>query len=105
LLDERGVPYRYRDYRKEPLTASELRRTLKQLDMSPAQVLRPRDAAYKRLGLTGGEDEATLIEHMAAHPTLLQRPIATVGDRAVVGRPVGAVVQPVEAPRLRAWWR
>jgi arsenate reductase len=29
-----------------------------------------------------------LIGHMAAHPTLLQRPIGVLGDKAAVGRPV-----------------
>jgi arsenate reductase len=96
LLDERAIPYRYRDYRKEPLGASEIRRTLDLLGMSPAEVLRRRDAVYKQLGLTGAEDDAVLIRHMAENPTLLQRPIAVAGDRAVLGRPIEAILTLVE---------
>ena len=43
--------------------------------------------AFGELGLTGDEPEPELIERMAEHPTLLQRPIGVKGDRAVVGRP------------------
>ena len=87
MLEEHGVAYRYREYTKEPLDAKELRHVLKLLGMGPKDVLRMRDRAAKDLGLTGEEDDETLITHMAEHPTLLQRPIGVLGDRAVVGRP------------------
>ncbi|MDH3744338.1 MAG: arsenate reductase (glutaredoxin), partial [Acidobacteriota bacterium] len=45
------------------------------------------DKAFRELGLTGEEPDADLIRDMAAHPTLLERPIGVLGDRAVVGRP------------------
>ena len=61
---------------------------LTKLGVGPKEVLRKRDRAFKELGLTGTEPDAELIRHMAAHPTLLQRPIGVLGDRAVVGRPV-----------------
>jgi arsenate reductase len=87
LLDDEGIPYRYRDYVREPLSEDELRRVLGLLGVSPAEVLRRNDRAYKELGLDGGESDAILIAHMAERPTLLQRPIGVLGDRAVVGRP------------------
>ena len=37
-----------------------------------------------------------LIELMAEHPTLLQRPIGVVGDRAAVGRPVENLLELVD---------
>jgi len=87
LLDDNGVEYRYREYRQDPLDASEIRAVLKKLGMGARDVLRTRDRAFKELGLTGEESDATLIGHMAEHPTLLQRPIGVKGKRAVVGRP------------------
>jgi len=55
--------------------------------MSPVQVLRKNDKAYKENGLTGDEPDERLIDLMAQHPTLLQRPIGVLGKRAVLGRP------------------
>ena len=87
-MDEKGVAYRYREYTKEPLNQAEIKRVLKKLGMTPKDVLRKNDKAYKELGLTGDEKTADLVKLMAEHPTLLQRPIGVVGDRAAVGRPV-----------------
>jgi arsenate reductase len=87
LLDEKSIPYRYRDYVKDPLTEAEIRDVLARLGLPPRDVLRAKDPAVKELGLTGDESDDELIAAMARHPTLLQRPIGVAGDRAVVGRP------------------
>ena len=60
MLEERGVRYRYREYTKEPLTRAELKRILKLLGLTPADILRKKDAANKELGrgrMTGAEVE------------------------------------------------
>ncbi len=87
MLDEHGVGYRYREYTEEPLSAEEIREEIKKLNLTPADVLRKRDAAYRSLGLTGEESDAELVRLMAENPTLLERPIGVVGERAVIGRP------------------
>lgn len=87
MLDEKGIPYRYRDYVREPLTEAGIRDVLARLGLPAREVLRRKDPAFQSLGLTGGEPDAELIAAMARHPTLLQRPIGVLGSRAVVGRP------------------
>ena len=87
MLDDRGVEYRYREYRKEPLSIAEIERVLSLLALPAAGVLRRRDRAFKELGLSGDEPDAVLIAAMAEHPTLIERPIGVTGNRAVVGRP------------------
>ena len=87
MLDEKGIEYRYRDYRKEPLSVTEIERVLRLLGVPAGAVLRRRDKAFKELGLTGDEPDSVLAKAISAHPTLLQRPIGVIGDRAVVGRP------------------
>jgi arsenate reductase len=87
LLDEHGVEYAYRDYRTEPLSGSEVRALLVGLGLTPADVLRKRDRAYRELGLTGSEPAEELISLIAEYPTLLERPIGVRGERAVLGRP------------------
>lgn len=93
MLDARKIPYRYRDYKKQPLAVAEIEKVLAALGMKAADVLRRNDKAFKELGLTGAEPEKKLIALMAAHPTLLQRPIAVLGRKAVVGRPPERILE------------
>ena len=88
MLEEHGIEYRYREYTKEPLDKAEITKILGYLKMSPKDVLRKNDKAYKELGLTGKESDKKLISLMAKHPTLLQRPIGIKGKKAALGRPV-----------------
>lgn len=96
MLEEQGIDYHYREYREEPLSREELERVLAKLGATPGDVLRRRDKAYRELGLDGSEDDATLLAHMAEHPTLLQRPIGVLGEKAVIGRPVEALLELVD---------
>lgn len=96
MLDERGIIYRYREYTEEPLSRDELEHLFARLDATPAEALRRRDPAAKQLGLRGDETDAVLIDHMAAHPTLLQRPIGIVGERATLGRPIERLLELVD---------
>lgn len=87
MLNENGVDFRYREYRTDPLSESEIRSVLKKLGVTARDVLRKRDRSFGELGMTGEEPEDELIARMAEHPTLLQRPIGVKGNRAIVGRP------------------
>ena len=87
MLEKKKIPYRYRDYRDDPLGQAEIKAVLRKLGLTPRDVLRRNDRAYKELGLTGDETAAKLVALMAKHPTLLQRPIGIAGRKAVVGRP------------------
>jgi arsenate reductase len=79
------VPFRYREYREEPLGADELREVLALLGVGPRDVLRPKEA--EALGIGTDVDGDALVARMVEAPTLLQRPIAVRGDRAIVARP------------------
>lgn len=87
MLDEHQIPYHYREYTRDPLSEAEIRRVLALLGVGPKAVLRKHDRAAKELALTGDEPDDRLIALMAEHPTLLERPIGLIGDRAAVGRP------------------
>ena len=86
MLKEHNADYTYRDYKKDPLTADQIGQVLTKLGVGPREVLRARDA--KKHDIATDLDDAKLIEAMAMHPGLLQRPILVDGDKAVVGRPV-----------------
>ena len=93
MLDERKIPYRFRDYVQEPLSVDEVRRVLRLLDSPARELLRRKDKRFAELGLTGEEDDATLVPLLVAHPTLLQRPIGILGERAIVGRPAERLLE------------
>lgn len=86
MLNDRSLPFTYREYTKDPLTEAELRDVLQKLGLTVHDVLRTRDA--KKHGFTGDEDADTLIAAMAEHPRMLQRPILLTDKGAAVGRPV-----------------
>ena len=87
MLDEHAIPYMVREYTEEPLDDAELRSLLATLGQSAHELLRRHDPAFREHALMGTEDDDTLIPVLAAHPTLLQRPIGITASRAVVGRP------------------
>lgn len=74
---------------KTPPSAAELGALVRALGVKPRDLLRTKDAAYEELGLAKGRhSDAQLLELMAAHPGLIQRPIVVRGSRAVVARPL-----------------
>ena len=93
MLDEKGIPFEYREYRREPLSVGEIRELLDMLGAAPRDLLRSRDRAFKELGLTGAEEDDRLIALMAENPTLLERPIGVHDGRAVVGRPPARLLE------------
>jgi len=60
--------------------------------LKPADVLRKKEAAYKKLKLDRPDvKDKDILEAMVKHPELIQRPIVEKGKRAVLARPVDAI--------------
>jgi arsenate reductase len=94
LLEARGLAPTVVRYLDTPPSAAELRELLAKLGMSARQLLRTGEEEYQTLGLADTSlSEDQLIEAMAAHPRLIERPILIVGDKAVVGRPPEKVLE------------
>jgi arsenate reductase (glutaredoxin) len=89
LLTERGIDFERVDYHVEPLPREKIAELVAKTGQGPAEVLRTKEPIYASLAL-GERDVADdeLIDLMAEHPELLQRPIVERGDRAVLARPV-----------------
>ena len=87
LLGDRATTRRYLE---DPPSREELEHVLTLLGTDdPRLIIRTGEAAYQ------GLEDATrdeLLDAMAAHPELVERPIAIKGDKAVVGRPPELVV-------------
>ncbi|MDD9811526.1 MAG: arsenate reductase (glutaredoxin) [Gammaproteobacteria bacterium] len=100
LLRERGVEPQVVRYLDTPPDAAALRAITVKLNCSIRDLIRSGEDVYRALGL-GGKiktlSESALIDIVAAHPKLLQRPIVIHGKRAAIGRPpenVLSILQP-----------
>lgn len=94
LLEARGLTPTVVRYLETPLSAAQLRDLLAKLNISARQLLRSGEDAYKALNLAdSGLTDAQLIDAMAAHPKLIERPILVAGDKAVIGRPPEKVLE------------
>ena len=87
LLAERGVVARTVRYLDTPPDRVELERVLGLLSTDDPRVLvRTGEPLYAELGLADAGRDA-LLDALAAHPQLIERPVGVRGDRAVVARP------------------
>lgn len=88
LLQEKGVTPIIVEYLKTPPTAEELKEILALLGMTPRDLMRKKEAAYKENGLDDPSlSDDALIEAMTKHPILIERPIVLANGKAALGRP------------------
>ena len=93
LIEESGQPYQVVEYLKNPLTVKELGSLLQKLDMKPMELVRSNETVWKE-NFRGRElSNSEILNAMAAHPKLMERPVAVMGNRAVLGRPPENVLQ------------
>jgi arsenate reductase len=89
LLTERGVDFERVDYHVEPLPADRIRELLRKAGVRPRDALRVKEPLVAEMDLQREDlPDEELIDLMAEHPALLQRPIVERGDRAVLARPI-----------------
>ncbi len=88
LLEDRGLKPRVVEYLKTPPSATELRRLLELLGLSPRALLRTKEPEYKQAGLDNLElPDTQIIRAMIKFPKLIERPIVVSGKKAALGRP------------------
>jgi len=90
FVEQNMLALRVVDYQKTPLTRDQLvvlHQALQEIEpISVRDMMRPNENAYAELNLEHANDE-TLLDALAAHPILLQRPIIQFGAEAVIARP------------------
>lgn len=88
LFEEKGIDYKKVNYFVEALSEAKLRELLKKANLTAFDVVRKHEPVYKELNAGVVKDEDALIKLIAENPSILQRPIVEVGDRAVLARPI-----------------
>lgn len=94
LLQERGLSPQVREYLKTPPSLAELQQLCVRLALPARELLRSGEEEYAQLNLACPElSEDDLLQAIAQHPRLLQRPILVHGDRALIARPPERVLE------------
>ena len=88
LLQERKDKFEVFMYLDEKLEKDFLKEIIQKLGMSPRDLLRTGESAYKENNLKDSNiSEEEIINLMIEYPKLIERPIYVKGSKAIVGRP------------------
>ncbi len=91
FFEEKGAEIDLRLYQNDGPTREELIRVRDMLGVKAIDMMRNKDALFKELGLSADNSEDVLLQAMADHPALIERPIAFTRDKASIGRPTEAL--------------
>jgi arsenate reductase len=94
LLQENGIEPDVVEYLKTPPDKNTLKKILKQLGLSPRDVMRRKENEYKDNHLDDPSlTDDQLIDAMLKHPKLIERPIVVTDKGAAIGRPPENVLE------------
>ncbi|MFT3819028.1 MAG: arsenate reductase (glutaredoxin) [Rubrivivax sp.] len=94
LLRERGFAPTVVEYLKTPLDAQALRALVDELGIGVRGLLRDKEPVYAELGLADPQwTDAQLLDVMARHPRLMNRPVVRTPLGARLGRPLERVLE------------
>ena len=92
LLTQKGIAFEQQLYLEEPLTRAELQEVGRRLGKPVGEWVRSRESAFAEAGLGATASEDELLDAVAEHPILMERPIVVRGSRAAIGRPPEGVM-------------
>lgn len=86
LIEEHNQEVTIIEYLKAPLNEIQINELLSLLKLTPIEMMRTKEAEFKEQNLKGASNEE-LITAMINTPKLIERPIVTSKESAVIGRP------------------
>jgi len=93
ILEENNCEVEIIKYLDTNPTIQEIEDILKMLELSPREMMRTKEDIYKELHLKDEQSDTKLIEMMATHSKLIERPILIKGDKAIIGRPTSKIAE------------
>jgi len=90
LLRDNGVEPEVVQYLKTPPTRAELVKMIRAAGIDVRTAVRKREALYTELGLADASDDE-LLDAMAEHPILIERPFVVTPKGTRLARPIDAV--------------
>ncbi|MCC6695935.1 MAG: arsenate reductase (glutaredoxin) [Candidatus Hydrogenedentes bacterium] len=92
LLKKNNVEPEIIEYLSTPPNKAQLRQLAGMVKGGAPALLRTKEGLSKTLGLSASSPAAKIIDAIAEHPILLERPLVVCGDKAAIGRPPEAVL-------------
>ncbi|NLU82648.1 arsenate reductase (glutaredoxin) [Rhodococcus sp. HNM0569] len=89
-LRDAGIEPTIVKYLETPPTRDELAALLDAAGLAPSQAIRKKEAVFRELGLADASDDE-LLDAMAAHPILIERPIVVTDKGTVLARPADRI--------------
>ncbi len=94
LLRRQGLEPAIIEYLKTPPDRDELSGILTLLGLSPRDLMRKKEEAYKANGLDAGDlSDDQLLDGLIEHPVLMERPVVLANGKAAIGRPPENVLE------------
>jgi len=90
VLTEKGIDFEKVEYLIDPPSREKLAELVRKMNGSVRDIIRSKEPEYEELGVQSMDDEE-ILDTIARHPNLLQRPIVEIDDRAIVARPAERV--------------
>jgi arsenate reductase len=88
MLRDQGVDFDAINYFIDPINKATLKDLLLKLKIPALGLFRTKEPAFKELKISERDhSEDELLDILAEHPELIERPIVVRGDSAVLGRP------------------
>lgn len=98
ILAERGIDAELFEYLQRHPSRDDIERVMGLLGTDdPRDIIRAKEPVYRELGLADASRDQ-LLDAMAEHSVLIERPIVIRGDRAVVARPPERVLELLDEP-------
>lgn len=88
LLTESGKEFEVIEYLRDIPTKKELKAIIKALDIPALELVRKKEPIWKERYQGKSLSEEEIITAMVQNPSLIERPIAILNDKAAIGRPV-----------------
>ena len=93
IVQESGIDFEIVDYISNPLTATELKEVIAILNIAPIDLIRKNASVWKSDFKGKKLSDQQLIDAMAAHPKLIERPIIIHNNKGVIGRPKERILE------------
>lgn len=87
ILEQSGKDFEVVKYLEDVPSSDEIKTLIRYLGVAPLDLVRKNEAIWKENYKGKKLSDAEIIDIMAQHPKLIERPIVVKGKKAVIGRP------------------